>query len=68
MCGCERLVGVKEIAGRKFYSCEDVAKKTGFCIATVRKWCKKGIVKAKKVGRSWFIDIYDYDRIENIFV
>lgn len=39
---------------------EMVAGLTGFNYETVKKYCQKGIIKARKIGREWRISQDDF--------
>ena len=39
---------------------EMVAGLTGFNYETVKKYCQKGVIKARKIGREWRISQDDF--------
>ncbi|GEM_PF-870472 len=38
-----------------FYRVDEVAEIFKVKPITIRKWCKNGLIKAKKFGKSWYI-------------
>jgi hypothetical protein len=43
--------------GKKYVSSKDAAKKTGYTPDYIGQLCREGYVEAKKVGRSWYVEI-----------
>lgn len=39
----------------KLYKVEEVAKILKVKPITVRRWCRAGTLRAKKIGKSWYI-------------
>ena len=48
---------------QEYISTEELAKIYGIHEETARRWCKSGVVEAKKIGRNWYIkrDIKNID-------
>ncbi|MBA7491345.1 hypothetical protein ES702_01890 [subsurface metagenome] len=40
-------------SGLEIYSLEELAKKLGLHIVTLRRYCRTGRIKAQKIGRNW---------------
>jgi len=51
-----------------FYKVNEVSEILKVNPVTVRRWCKSGTIKAKKLGKSWYINsdelnlLKDFDR------
>ena len=45
-----------EIAGKRYYTTQEIAEKLSLNIETVRRWIKSGKLKAKKIGRTYYIE------------
>jgi excisionase family DNA binding protein len=44
-----------------FYKIKEVSEILKVDPVTIRRWCKDGILNAKKIGKSWYISKYDLD-------
>lgn len=43
----------KKIGGIELYSLEELSKKLGLHTVTLQRYCRKGKIRAQKIGRSW---------------
>ena len=48
-----------------FVTCAEAAKLLRVSKETVQKYCREGLLKARKVGRQYLIDRADLDRFLN---
>lgn len=51
----------KIIAGKAFFSLQQVAKKIDISYQTALNWSKKGELVAKKIGGRYYVSVVDYD-------
>lgn len=49
--------------GRKYYTSSEVADILNVNIETIRRWVKGGKLKARKVGRSYYIPLESIDKM-----
>lgn len=57
---------MKERYREPVYTIGIVAKKLKVCLATLRIWEKKGLIKPKRLGKNRFYSRCDIDRLEDI--
>lgn len=57
---------MREITGKIFYTAQEVADMIGVHIQTVRLWIKQDKLKAVKVGRAFFINSDDVQKMMGI--
>ena len=57
---------MREITGKTFYTAQEVADMIGVHIQTVRLWIKQDKLKAVKVGRAFFINSDDVQKMMGI--
>ncbi len=43
----------KKISGIELYDLQELSKKLDIHLVTLQRYCRKGKVKAQKIGRSW---------------
>jgi excisionase family DNA binding protein len=49
-----------------YYKVEEASKILKVKPITVRRWCKVGLLKAKKLGKSWYIPEDELDLFKDI--
>lgn len=51
-----------------YLKAEEIAEIYGISLQTVWRWCKRGRIKAKRIGKRWFIekDKENLDESKNI--
>lgn len=42
-----------KISGIELYSLQELSKKLGIHLVTLQRYCRKGKLKAQKIGRGW---------------
>jgi excisionase family DNA binding protein len=57
---------MREITGKIFYTAQEVADMIGVHIQTVRLWIKRGKLKGVKIGRAFFINSDDVQKMMGI--
>ncbi len=50
---------------KKLYKVNDAAKILRVKPVTIRRWCKSGMFRAKKIGKSWYIPEDEFDLFKN---
>lgn len=43
----------KKISGIELYDLQELSKKLGIHLVTLQRYCRKGKIRAQKIGRSW---------------
>lgn len=49
------------------YTTKELAQRLGLAESTVRVYIMRGIIKAKKHGRDWFISQKEFDRLTKTY-
>jgi len=59
----EREVKKEQFRVKRFYSPKEFADELGIPVERVRRWLREGILKGKKISRSWLIPHSELEKI-----